>query len=278
MSFTFPSVLDFSLERSADVFKRGFSDYFVPLPASAAFFAGMARTESVDLAVSRIAVLDGEPVAGAVIARRGWTCRLAGMAVVPEARRKGAGRALMAQLLTEARERGERTMVLEVIEQNEPAVKLYEGCGFQKVRRLTGHAGKPPAARGAGAVDQLVEIDVRELGRLVSAHGLADIPWQLSAETIAQAGPPARAFRRGPSAALISSPEAETIGIRALVTETGARGQGHSLALLLALFARFPGKEWRASALYPEEMGCAFTDAGLARTPLSQWQMTRSLA
>lgn len=277
MNVAYPSILDFSLERSAEVFTRGFADYFVPIKGTVAFLAGAARTDSVDLAASRIAVLEGEPVGASLIARRGWTSRLAGMAVVPEARKKGVGRAMMAQLLDEARARGERAMVLEVIEQNAPAVALYEKCGFRKVRRLTGHAGRPAVDAAADAA-ALEEIDARELARIVSAHGLADIPWQLSAETLAHATPPARCFRLGPSALMIANPAAETVGIRALVTEAGARGGGHSLALLRAVMARFPGREWRASAIFPEEMGAAFTAAGLVRTELSQWQMEMSLA
>ncbi len=275
MPFAFPSVLEFGLEPAAQVLTRGFSDYFVPIASSPAILLGMARADSVDLTVSRIAVRDGNPVAAALIARRGWTSRLAGMAVVPAARKSSVGKALMAQLLAEAKARGERTMVLEVIEQNAPAVRLYEGCGFQKIRRLTGHAGRPPISADAPAA--LEEIDPRELAAIVSEQGLPDLPWQISPETIAQATPPAAAFRLGASAALVTNPAAEAIGIRALVTHRAHRGRGSSLALLRAVMARYPGKEWRASAIFPEEMGEAFLAAGLARTPLSQWQMTRSL-
>lgn len=275
MPFAFPSVLDFGLEPSAQVFTRGFSDYFVPIASSPAILLGMARADSVDLTASRVAVLDGKPVAAALIARRGWTSRLAGMAVVPEARKSGVGKTLMAHLLAEAKTRGERTMVLEVIEQNAPAVRLYEGCGFQKIRRLIGHAGRPEAPANATAI--LEEIDPRELAAIVSEQGLPDLPWQISPETIAHATPPAVAFRFGASAVLLTNPAAEVIGIRALVTRREQRGRGSSLALLRAVMARYPGKEWRASAIFPEEMGEAFIAAGLTRTPLSQWQMTRVL-
>jgi ribosomal protein S18 acetylase RimI-like enzyme len=275
MSFAFPSVLDFGLEPAAHVFTRGFSDYFVPIASSPAILLGMARADSVDLTASRVAVRGGQPVAAALIARRGWTSRLAGMAVVPEARKNGVGKALMAQLLAEAKTRGDRAMVLEVIEQNAPAVHLYEGCGFQKIRRLTGHAGRPD--NPAAAVTALEAIDARELAAMVSEHGLPDLPWQISAETLAQATPPAVAFRFGASAVLLTNPEAAVIGIRALVTRRDQRGRGSSLALLRAVMARYPGKEWRASAIFPEEMGDAFTAAGLVRTPLSQWQMIRPL-
>lgn len=273
MTFAFPSLLEFGLEPAALILTRGFSDYFVPIQSSPAVLAHMARVDGVDFATSRVAVLDGRAVGVALIARRGWTSRLAGMAIVPEARRHGVGRALMAQLLDEARARQERAMVLEVIEQNAPAVHLYERCGFQKIRRLTGHAGRPATPPADEAPPPPVEIDPRELAAFVSGHGLRDLPWQIAPEAIAHAGPPALAYRAGPSAVLITDPAAPTIGIRALVTATEARGQGHSRALLRALFSRLPGKEWRASAIFPAEMGGAFTAAGLERTPLSQWQM-----
>ncbi|MBA4138584.1 MAG: GNAT family N-acetyltransferase [Opitutus sp.] len=276
MTFTYPSVQEFGLDRASDVLTRGFSDYFVPITSSPAILLAMARGDSVDLTVSRVAVLDGEPVAVGLIARRGWTSRLAGMAVVATARKRGVGQALVNQLLDEAKARGERTMVLEVIEQNESAVKLYERSGFQIVRRLTGHGGKPEVPARA-VPPMLEEIDARELARLVSEHGLPDLPWQLSAETIAHATPPAVAWRLGPAALLLSNPAADVVAIRAIVTERAARGLGHSQALLRAVMAKFPGKEWRASAIYPEEMGSTFTSAGLTRTPLSQWQMTRAL-
>lgn len=276
MAFTYPSVLDFGLEPAAQVLARGFSDYFVSIPWSSTLLLGLTRTDSVDLAVSRVVVREGEPVAAALIARRGWTSRLAGMAVAPEARRSGVGRELLARLLAEARARGERTMVLEVIEQNTTAVRLYECGGFVKVRRLVGHAGKPTPATATAA--PLEEIDPRMFAHMVAEHGLRDLPWQLSAETFAHAAPPAIAYRLGPSAVLLSAPAADPIAIRGLVTERTARGLGHSRTLLQAAMARHPGKEWRAAAIFPEEMGASFAAAGLARTPLSQWQMSRALA
>lgn len=276
MPFAYPSILEFGPEAAAQVLARGFSDYFVPIAANPEVLLGMARADSVDLNVSRVVLLDGQPVAAALIARRERrSSRLAGMAVGPEARHRGVGRALMAQLLDEAKTRGERTMVLEVIEQNAPAGRLYENCGFRKIRRRTGHAGRPAAPADDAALE---EIDPRELAAMASEHGRPDLPWQISPETIAHATPPAVAWRFGASAVLISNPAADTIGIRALITRRDRRGRGSSRTLLRAVMARYPGKEWRAPAIFPEEMGEAFMTAGLARTALSQWQMTRPLA
>ncbi len=47
------------------------------------------------------------------------------MAIAPGARGQGIGLWCMDRLVDEARARGERSMVLEVIEQNDPAVRLY---------------------------------------------------------------------------------------------------------------------------------------------------------
>ena len=70
---------------------------------------------------------------------------------------------------------GDDQMVLEVIEQNEPAGRLYEKYGFQIVRRLIGLLRND--AIEAEAAD-LQELDLREMGRLISQWGLSDLPWQ----------------------------------------------------------------------------------------------------
>ncbi len=59
------------------------------------------------------------------------------VAVEPEARGKGIGRALMVELLARCRERGATCSTLEVRVSNAPALKLYEGLGFVRaaVRR-----------------------------------------------------------------------------------------------------------------------------------------------
>ena len=102
----------------------------------------------------------------------------------------------MARLIDEARARGERAMVLEVIQQNEPAVRLYTKCGFRTVRRLVGYVASPPHDGDSRRAEQaaLVEIDVRELARQVSVRparpALAD-----PGESLAQMGPPNVAYR-----------------------------------------------------------------------------------
>jgi len=272
---------DYGLERAAEVLSRAFEDYFVRIPFTAGALLNAARIDSVDLSSSRMFVRDGVAAGGALIARRGWTTRLAGMAIVPKARRTGIGRAAVLHLLAEAEARDDRTMVLEVIEQNTAAVELYRACGFQTIRRLIGFAG--PAASGAVVPGNLIEVDLREVAAAVTRYGLPDLPWQLSGETLAQLTPPAVACRLDGAWIALTDPAQSVVTIRGLVAEPiiGDRTppcRDRQAALLCAVIAKYPGKEeWRFSAVWPEELASMIAPAGLPRSSLTQWQMQRSL-
>jgi hypothetical protein len=106
---------------------------------------------------------------------------------------------------------------------------------------------------------------------------LRDLPWQLSGETLAQLASPNVAYRLNGSWVALSNPTGPQIAIRGLVTEHAVQGQGRAAALLRAVMAKFPGKEWRIPAIWPEELSEVLVGAGLTRTPLAQWQMERGL-
>ncbi|HVE68975.1 MAG TPA: GNAT family N-acetyltransferase [Solirubrobacteraceae bacterium] len=59
-------------------------------------------------------------------------CWLEHRSVGPAARRSGAGRALVDLTLARARERGARRVELDVTEDNEAALELYRGAGFDE--------------------------------------------------------------------------------------------------------------------------------------------------
>jgi len=61
------------------------------------------------------------------------------LAVRPEYRRRGIGRALMEALLARFKERGMRAARLEVRVSNTPAIKLYERLGFRIKGVLRGY-------------------------------------------------------------------------------------------------------------------------------------------
>ena len=281
MNLEFPSFSEYGLERAAAVLARAFEDYFVRIPSTLDVLFSAARVDSVDLASSRIFLRDGAAVGGALIARRGWTSRLAGMAIVPEARRSGVGRAAVLHLLAEAKARDDRTMVLEVIEQNSAAVELYRACGFKEIRRLIGFAG--PAAPSSALPPDLFEIDLREIAGAVIRYGLPDLPWQLSGETLAQLTPPSVAYKLDGAWIALTDPSQPVVTIRGLIAEPTI-GDGtppcrdREAALLRAVMAKHPGKEeWRFSAVWPEELAAVIAPAGLPRSPLTQWQMQRQV-
>jgi ribosomal protein S18 acetylase RimI-like enzyme/predicted GNAT family acetyltransferase len=250
-----------------------FENYLIPIQFNINQFLGMLRKDGIDLNTSRVLLVDDEPSGTALIARRGWTSRLAAMGVMKEARGKKAGSWLMEQLIKEARARNDREMTLEVIEQNEPAVRLYKRSNFQTIRRLIGFAGNAKSDNPAHQASHLQEIDLREMGRLILQHGLPDLPWQFSGETIALLNPPARAYRNGQAYIAISDPSTENVVIWSLLVETAARGQGLAAEMLQDVMATFPNKQWHVPAILPEELGFVFERAGFQREELSQWQM-----
>jgi ribosomal protein S18 acetylase RimI-like enzyme len=258
------------------VLNRGFEQYFVPIQFTNSTFLNMLSKDGIDLSASRVLLADDRPCGIALIARRAArrASRLAAMGIALDTRGKGAGTWLMKELIAEAHERGEHEMVLEVIEQNQPAVRLYENYGFKRIRRLIG------CIRQGGEVKQegeLQEFDVNELGRLITQHGLPDLPWQLSRESITQMDPPARVFRHGETYIAISNPEAEHIVIWSLLVEPQARGRGLGTKMLKRVIANHPGKTWHVPAICPEEFSGVFERAGFERESLSQWQMKLSL-
>ena len=146
----------YSLAELAEFFTRGYEGYFVPMHFDEPTLRYMVEAWDIDLSRSRVA-----PDAGlanlAIRGDRGW---IGGIAVVPEQRRGGVGRALMEAVL----ELAPSTVLLEVIEANEPAIKLYESLGFEKMRVLEVwrvEADEVPAERAAR-----------------STLGQTDLPWQ----------------------------------------------------------------------------------------------------
>lgn len=274
MNFAIKTASDSSISELVDIVNRGFEGYFVPIQLNVTSFLNMVRKDDVDLTISRLLLADEQVVGIALLARRGWTSRVAAMGIASEGRGKGAGSWLMDKLIQEACERGEREIVLEVIEQNEPAVHLYEKYGFEIMRRLVGFIRKDAKETEPG---ELQEIDIRDAARLISQHGLHDLPWQLSAETIAQLNPPSRAYQSGEACIVISNPEPNDIVIWSLLVEPQARGNGFGTQILKSIMTQHSNKTWHIPAILPEELSKVFEHAGFTREHLSQWQMKLKL-
>jgi [ribosomal protein S18]-alanine N-acetyltransferase len=110
-----------------------------PWPASA--FAALPDNPRVYFAVARGLV---GRVIGYVV---GWYVadegELANIAVAPDDRRQGTGRALLDAMLADAVARGTRELYLEVRESNAAARRLYHSLEFEEVGRRKGYYRSP---------------------------------------------------------------------------------------------------------------------------------------
>ena len=181
----------FSAAELAALFTAGYEGYYVPLAVDKAAFSFMASAWDYDLDASRVAVnqpLTGTvpvnsaltgPVGLCVLARRGEEGWIGGVGVSAPARRGGVGERLMLAVLDEARALGLARVWLEVLVQNEPAIRLYEKLGFEHVRELEVWSldGAPGEALPASAED--AHAWIRE-------HRSAREPWQRADGTLAR--------------------------------------------------------------------------------------------
>jgi len=82
----------------------------------------------------------------------GWSClllmpgeaELLKIAVIPNWRRRGVGRALVQDIFAGASRAGARRLFLEVREQNTAARALYANMGFTETGRRKGYYSQPP--------------------------------------------------------------------------------------------------------------------------------------
>lgn len=271
MDDIYNSLLDLPTTAISTLLNQSFQGYVVDIRFDPILLASIIRADSIDLASSRRVQVDGEDAGIALIARRGNICRVAAMAIRPEARGQGVGRRLMEQVIADARIRGETTMTLEVVEQNPVAIRLYEGLAFRRVRRLVGYSCEPVNHEGP-AIDGLEEIEMSDVATEVMAH-LPDLPWQISGATLAHLAFPNRAFRLGHACTVVSDPNQPTVSLRAIFVSPDKRRQGEGRRLIETLQSRFPDRTWRISPVVPDGLADVFFHAvGFKTDSLSQFQ------
>jgi ribosomal protein S18 acetylase RimI-like enzyme len=242
----------------ADALTKSFEGYVMPVNVTAQGYERRFRPEHVDPFASYVHFKETGPVAVVLVARRGWSSRIAAMAVAPESRGEGLGKRIMQDTIDEAVGRGDRSLLLEVFEHNTPAVKLYEGLGFRSMRRLVGYhhdsGGTAPEI-----TDRLHELDPLDFARVVAREGEPGLPWMLTAETFSGSVSPAQAFHLDHRAyALIGDPAANVIPLTALIVPRAHRRNGWGTRLMQALVAGYPDKAWSIPQIVPEELAPAF--------------------
>ena len=131
------------LDRIAEIEQACFSDPWTRDALASALALPHVRFFVGELAPS---AGDGERgTAGYVVALvLGDEGEIADLAVLPAARRRGVGTALLDRTEKDLAARGVRTLYLEVRESNADALALYRSRGFEPVGRRRGYYRHPP--------------------------------------------------------------------------------------------------------------------------------------
>jgi GNAT superfamily N-acetyltransferase len=123
-----------------EAFLDAFSDYEVPIQMPFEKFQEMMKIRDLNPEFS-IGCFDAEKLVGFIIC--GYReingvkyCYDGGTGVIKFYRRKGIGEKMLVELIRVLKKKHIDRFILEVLENNTPAIKLYEKHGFKKTRKL----------------------------------------------------------------------------------------------------------------------------------------------
>ncbi|MGE8433880.1 GNAT family N-acetyltransferase [Chryseobacterium joostei] len=136
----FKTLKNFDVEELLSVFNLSFSDYVVPFHLTRELLDFKIATEKIDLSLS-VGAFENDKLVGFILQAEkiengvGMAYN-AGTGVVPEGRGKGLVRKMYDFIIPVLKERNINTLILEVIDGNQKAIRAYENLGFTIVRRL----------------------------------------------------------------------------------------------------------------------------------------------
>ncbi len=248
------------------LFTAAYEGYSIPFAVDEPTFAFMVDAFDLDLAHSLVAVDDDRAVGLANLGRRGRRTWLGGVGVLPSKRREGIGELLTRSLLDRAAAVGATEMTLEVIVENEPAIRLYEKLGFVRRRELD-----VIALERGGSDEAADEVPLAVAQRLVRAGREGDEPWQRSDDTLAHlaARQPAPLGLAADDAAAIYRLSGESVSL------VQAAGDGPALQAVLSTLR---AKGTVSAVNYPSDgsVAGALRAAG-ANVTLRQYEMVKPL-
>ena len=262
-------------------FTTAFADYLIgPFTLTLEQWPVFLGRQAADLSLSRVAFRGGEPLAFALVAPRPelgyW--RVATMGASPQARGSGAAAALLDDFFARAIGAGMRGVELECFAQNERAVRLYRGRGFEAVHPLYGYvraadAPSPavdsiPDAAVVSRDDAFAWLDRRNLE-------LGDLPLQVTPVSLRAQPLAFQAWRRGSAQLVFAASSQDAITIHSLVDLEA--GQRDAQALVAQLVNEHPDHRIAVPQLQrPDLGGEALERLGFERQPLHQLMMRRS--
>ncbi|VEA64010.1 putative acetyltransferase [Serratia plymuthica] len=272
--FEYQSALRYSSDQLAQILCHCFENYIVRFVIDGATFASRFGAEDLSLNDSLIVTHQQQPVALALISRRGLHSRVAALSIRPEMRGKGLGKALMQRIVADAHKRGDRQLSLEVIEGNDAALALYHQAGLRIVHTLTGHQADEPTTADVAV---LQEIDPLAVSHRLTAEGATDQPWLIAPESLYKLPGKSHAFTLDRQAYAVVQVGAEKCFLRMIYVPPQHRGKGHARALLAALQAQFSPLPLAANVYVPEVAAPFFDRLGWRQDALRQFEMAMTL-
>ena len=134
-----------SFDTIVDCFLLSFENYFVKMPTDRNYYRERWKASKVDFNLS-YGMFDDEKLVGfilhAIDKRNGMlTAYNAGTGVIPEHRGKRIVKSIYEYALNDLKQNGIEKSVLEVITENEKAIRAYKGIGFEICKRYKCYAG-----------------------------------------------------------------------------------------------------------------------------------------
>ncbi|AZB00276.1 GNAT family N-acetyltransferase [Chryseobacterium joostei] len=157
----FKTLKNFDVEELLSVFNLSFSDYVVPFHLTRELLNFKIATEKIDLSLS-VGAFEDDKLVGFILQAEKIENGVgiaynAGTGVIPEGRGKGLVRKMYDFIIPLLKERNINTLVLEVIDGNQKAIRAYENLGFTIVRRLLCFNGN------INSIENNSEIIIKEL-------------------------------------------------------------------------------------------------------------------
>ena len=266
-----------SLDEAAKAFTEGFVGYVVPVSVRPEALALRIAREDVAADISEVFFDGGRPAGILLISRRGDRSRISALGVGPTIRSRGFGRRVMQDAMNAARRRGERELILEVIDSNARARDLYLALGFQITRTLVGFSRA--ASLAVPDVAPAEECDLGTAVDMLSRFSDTDPTWQTDPASFREAGPPLRGMALESRAAALIDDSGEDIRFYGFAVDPAHRRQGAGRALADALAARYPGRKLYIIENVPEgQLDLFMRRIGWHKSRLTQSEMSLDLA
>ncbi|MBN1430680.1 MAG: GNAT family N-acetyltransferase [Anaerolineae bacterium] len=126
----------FSIQELTAAYNQTRVDYLVPMPMTARRLGEYIADYDVLLDASAVAMEKNRILGLCMLGLRGQNGWLTRLGVLPHSRRRGTGSALVEYCIQQAIRRRAKTIYLEVIVGNVPALELFLNYGFRETRRL----------------------------------------------------------------------------------------------------------------------------------------------